>query len=245
MSIATHSMPEFITTKGTAHYLEQIITGARERLVLISPYLQISEVFLQRLQDAAGRGVATTIVYGKDELKPGERAKLAQLPSLHLLYLGNLHAKCYFNEAIMVITSMNMYEASEKNREMGILLRAGQPAYGAGVTEAESIMRAAQPKALTGPAAPRVAARQPLVVTRGIHSTPAGSNGFCIRCHRGIGQAPDRPLCIDCYQVWADYQNPDYAERFCHKCGDEADVTMRKPLCSDCFAVAGWRPNSL
>ena len=40
-----------------------------------------------------------------------------------LYYYHNLHAKCYFNDSEMVITSMNMYEFSEKNnREMGIYI---------------------------------------------------------------------------------------------------------------------------
>ena len=34
-----------------------------------------------------------------------------------------LHAKCYMNEDTAIITSMNLYEASEKNRELGVLIQ--------------------------------------------------------------------------------------------------------------------------
>lgn len=118
-------MAEFLTTNGTSYNIENIIIEAKNRLVLISPYLQLSKTFYERLKDATNRNVKVTIVYGKDELKPNEKNSLAELKNVELKYFQNLHAKCYLNESKMVITSMNMYEFSEKtNREMGVLLIA-------------------------------------------------------------------------------------------------------------------------
>jgi len=39
-------MAEFLTSKGTAYHLENIIKGAKKKLVLVSPYLQISQTFM-------------------------------------------------------------------------------------------------------------------------------------------------------------------------------------------------------
>lgn len=117
-------MAELLTTKGTSHHIEDIITNAKKRLTLISPYIKLSKTFLGRLQDANKRGVKVTLVYGKDQLNPDEMSKLEQLNNLSLYFLENLHAKCYFNEECMVITSMNMHDFSESsNREMGVLIR--------------------------------------------------------------------------------------------------------------------------
>ena len=66
-------MADFLTTQGTSYNLENIIINATKWLVLISPYLNITENFLQRLQDADRRKVKIIIVYGKDELKPDEK----------------------------------------------------------------------------------------------------------------------------------------------------------------------------
>lgn len=236
-------MAEFITTKGTAYHLEQIISGARARLTLISPYLKVSDVFLDRLQDAERRGVATTVIYGKEELQSGERDRLARLQSLQLLFLENLHAKCYFNEEDMVITSMNMYEASERNREMGVRLRAGEPAFLKAVEEAESIIAAAtktrQRRSEEGPAltsfAKRASAR-----TEGVAKSRT-SQGHCVRCRLSISLNRSRPLCLECYDVWVCYGNADFEEHYCHNCGDDAATSVRRPLCSNCFrAVAGF-----
>lgn len=118
-------MVEFLTTSGTSHYIEDIIIEASKKLVLVSPYLQVSKTLCQRLKDASNRGVIINIIYGKDELNPNERNSLEELKNVKLFFLKNLHAKCYFNEVKMVITSMNMYQFSEKtNREMGVLIDA-------------------------------------------------------------------------------------------------------------------------
>ena len=42
-------MADFLTTKGIAAEIEKIIIGAKFRVVLISPYLQISKEFNARL----------------------------------------------------------------------------------------------------------------------------------------------------------------------------------------------------
>lgn len=116
-------MAKFLTTKGTSHHLEDIIIGASKELFLVSPYLQISKTFLERLKDASQRGVNIKIVYGKNNLKEDQLNNLQILKNMQLYFSENLHAKCYFNESEMVITSMNMYEFSEQNnREMGIFI---------------------------------------------------------------------------------------------------------------------------
>src|SRR5437899_1829722 len=123
-------MAEFLTTHGTAFQIEKVIAGARKQLTLVSPLLKLSKTLAERLQDAARRGVRITIVFGKEELESEQQLLLSELAGARLYFLPNLHAKCYLNEDRMVITSMNMYEFSEKhNREMGVLLEAREPAY--------------------------------------------------------------------------------------------------------------------
>jgi len=117
-------MAEFLTTTGTAFYLENIIKKAKQRIYIISPYLEISNNYMQRLIDADKEGKEITIIYKDDKLKELERKKLHKLKRLNLYNCPNLHAKCYANEEMVIVTSMNMIEASEKkNREMGVVLR--------------------------------------------------------------------------------------------------------------------------
>lgn len=115
-------MPKFLTTTGVSHEIENIIKGAKSKLALVSPYLKLSQNFFERLRDADKRDVKILIVYGKEELNLDQKLQLAELQNLELYFCANLHAKCYLNESSCVITSMNMYEFSEKNnREIGVL----------------------------------------------------------------------------------------------------------------------------
>ena len=45
-------MAEFLTTAAIANRIEDVIKKARGKLVLVSPYLQLSATVLQRLKDA-------------------------------------------------------------------------------------------------------------------------------------------------------------------------------------------------
>ena len=87
-------MAEFLTTNGTSYHIENVIIGAKQKLILVSPYLQISKTFYERLKDAVNKGVKIKIIFGKDELKPNERNSLAELKNLELFFFENLHRKC-------------------------------------------------------------------------------------------------------------------------------------------------------
>jgi len=229
-------MAEFLTTTGTSYHIENIIIDAQKSLVLLSPYLQISKTFHERLNDASSRGVRIQIIYGKDELKPNERNSLAYLKNVELYYLENLHAKCYFNETRMVITSMNMYEFSEKNnREMGVLIdrRVDKDLFDKAVNETMSIIQSSEQIEL------KKAHRK--LSNNGVfdnkeRTSQKHSLAYCIRCETRIGYDPSRPYCVDCYGIWAQWQNPDYPENVCHRCGEYEQTTIVKPQCYKCFS---------
>ncbi len=107
-------MAKFLTTRGTSSNLENIINAAERRLVLISPYVRIPETLFPCLKAADKKNVKITLVYGKKGgLSDDLIGQLKQLVNLSLYFDRNLHAKCYFNETSMVITSMNLYDYSE------------------------------------------------------------------------------------------------------------------------------------
>jgi hypothetical protein len=238
-------MAEFLTTHGTAFQIENVIAGARNRLTLVSPFLKLSKTLAERLQDAARRGVKITIVFGKEELEHDQELLLAGLAAARLYFLPNLHAKCYFNEDHMVITSMNMYEFSEKhNREMGVLLEAGEPAYAEALREVDSIIAASEARSVAPAATPWKRTHHPPTETfpeRVSSRSRRHGYGVCIRCQANIPRNPWRPLCGDCYEVWSAYQNADYQELWCHFCGQRAETSVNRPLCWTCYRSADSR----
>jgi hypothetical protein len=235
-------MAEFLTTTGCSHQLEQLITNSRERLVLISPYLQVSQIHLDRILEAEARGVQISVVCIKIKLRESQRDQLARITRLDLRFLENLHAKCYANESGMVITSMNLYEYSEKtNREMGVFLNAGEPSFGVAWREIESILAAARPEQLAAVGDDRSPTRdfrgKGDVPTRAVERRQASARGFCVRCRGSVRLDPERPFCIECYSTWSVYENEEYPERWCHDCGADADTSMARPLCRPCFGA--------
>ncbi|HEX6913127.1 MAG TPA: phospholipase D family protein [Longimicrobium sp.] len=114
-------MPSFLTTLSTSSHIEQVIQQSQKRLTLITPYLRVSQHLLDRMREADRSGVEIQLVYGKNELRQEEMARLGELKRLKLYFLRHLHAKCYANERHVIISSMNLHEFSEKNnREMSV-----------------------------------------------------------------------------------------------------------------------------
>ncbi len=115
-------MAKFLNTTGANYYLEELIRSANEKLILISPYLQLNERFKELLEDKNRLKIDVRIVYGKAEMQPEEISWLHSLNFIRISFCKNLHAKCYLNEQSCIITSMNLYEFSQvNNNEMGVM----------------------------------------------------------------------------------------------------------------------------
>lgn len=129
-------------------------------------------------------------------MKPNERNSLADLKDVELYYFENLHAKCYFNEEMMVITSMNMYEYSEvNNREMGVLIdrTKDKDLFERAVNETLSIIQSAEPVALKK--------TKRSIYNEDKKTTNAKQpkfkkviRGYFIRCQTRIDYDPNRPF---------------------------------------------------
>jgi hypothetical protein len=229
-------MAEFLTTSGTSHNIETIIIDAKTKLILVSPYLQISKTLQERLKDASNRNVKIIIIYGKDELKFNEKNSLSELKNLELYFSGNLHAKCYFNETKMVITSMNMYEFSEKNnREMGVLIDRNfdKELFKKAENETLSIIQSAEKIRLNNDDRNHRTEYNNNNYSKSNYKKRI--NGHCLRCNDQINYNPHSPYCNECYSSWSYYQNLDFIENVCHRCGENEHTTMRKPQCYNCF----------
>ena len=99
--------------------INRIIKNAEERLILISPYLQIPDQLKATLKDTikngGEKGVGVILIYGKKDLNHKESEWLYSIPGLEIGWIENLHAKCYLNENEALITSMNLYQFSMEN----------------------------------------------------------------------------------------------------------------------------------
>jgi PLD-like domain len=137
-------MAKFLNTSATNYFLEELIKDAKDRLVLVSPFLKLNDRMKELLSDKNRLKIDVRIVYGKSELQPQEIDWLRGLTYIRTSFCKNLHAKCYLNEELCIITSLNLYEFSQvNNNEMGILIRRSEDValYKDAYEEAQRIIR--------------------------------------------------------------------------------------------------------
>ncbi len=137
-------MAKFLNTSATNYFLEEMIKDAKDRLILISPFLKLNDRMKELLADKNRLKIDVRIIYGKSELQPEEISWLKELTYIRTSFCKNLHAKCYLNEEFCIITSLNLYEFSQvNNNEMGVLIRRSEDGdlYKDAYEEAQRIIR--------------------------------------------------------------------------------------------------------
>lgn len=114
-------MAELLTTSEINARIEHIINDAKERVVLVSPYLKLGPRLQTLIEDKDRMKVEMVVIYGKNELSPTEIEWLSKLSRVRTSFCPNLHAKCYYNEFQAIVTSMNLYDYSQiNNEELGV-----------------------------------------------------------------------------------------------------------------------------
>ena len=72
-------MAKFLNTSATNYFLEELIKDAKERLILISPFLKLNDRIKELLTDKNRLKIDVRIVYGN-----GRRCRAFALPRLHM-----------------------------------------------------------------------------------------------------------------------------------------------------------------
>ena len=206
-------MAEICTRKRCVAEIEDIVVGAEERIVLVSPYIKADEDIVERLKQKIW-DVEVVVIYGKDEHQP--RAKsLFEAGGLTRIFVKDLHSKCYLNEKKALVTSMNLYEYSQNNNEeMGVLVSRevdrelyegviGLVKHWESIGKKQSLIHglwrsvkaALEPEAESADT-PR--SRRKKATTKTQEKKVVGpAEGFCIRCGDGIDINPTdlKPYC--------------------------------------------------
>ena len=138
-------MAKFLNSGTAASHLEDLIAGARQRLVLINPHLKFSGRTKNLLTSKSDLDVR--LVYGKCDLRPDELNSLRALPFVRTHFCRDLTATCYLNEEQCIVTSLDLFDFGQvMNNEMGVLIsRTEDPAlYNDAAEEAERILAASE-----------------------------------------------------------------------------------------------------
>lgn len=114
-------MAKFLNTTGVSYHLEELIKNTNDRLILISPYLQLHKRVKDHLENLTIQKKDIRIIYRENKLQVEESNWLESQIGIRTSLCNSLHAKCYLNENEAIVTSMNLYSFSQQNNdEMGI-----------------------------------------------------------------------------------------------------------------------------
>lgn len=114
-------MAKFLNTTGVSYHLEELIKNTKDRLILISPYLQLHKRVKGHLENLNIQKRDIRIIYRENKLQLDESNWLESQIGIRTSLCSTLHAKCYINENEAIVTSMNLYTFSQQNNdEMGI-----------------------------------------------------------------------------------------------------------------------------
>jgi len=223
-------MAKFLNTSGISYHLEELIINTKDKIILISPYLQFSRRIKEHIEGLNLKKIDIRIVYRDNKLAPDENNWLSQQVGVRTSLLQNLHAKCYLNESEAIITSMNLYEFSQvNNNEMGIhITRANDTdLYNSVFEEAQRLLRVSDEIRVTIHKLPNTTRETATKET--VNSKPTG---YCIRTGVKIPFNIEKPLCADAFKSWSKYGDPNFAEKFCHFSGEPSnkETSVAKPI---------------
>ena len=232
----------FLKTFGIISSVEDIITSAKKSITIVSPYLEISDNYLACLSTPVDKN----LVFGKKEMRNSQKEKLKKIDELIVLYLEELHAKCYMNESKIIITSMNMLKKSEKNIEIGLEIYKEQNPKLFKAIEAE-IRSISFDKA------------------NEYDINWKNTEGYCINCGNSILFNEKKTLCNSCYSDFKSaeknyrksypyyelFYDSYFMESYCHRCGKSQSpatdkdkrgnpvyqIDIKHPFCKECWEI--------
>lgn len=226
-------MAKFLNTTGISYHLEELIKNTKDKLILISPYLQFNDRIKEHLQNLNIQKKDIRIIYRENKLHPDENNWLAQQIGVRTSICKNLHAKCYINDSEAIISSMNLYEFSQmNNNEMGIYITKEIDAdlFKSVMDETLRLLTISEELRITVQKVDNNSKEN--IKKENTVSSKEKKTGYCIRTGVQIPFNTEKPLSYEAYRVWSQFGDPDYEEKFCHFSGEPSngETSVSKPI---------------
>ena len=211
----------------------RLVDGARARLVIVSATFEPPEALVSAIERAlVGRGVATTLVVAAGERAGHGAATQALAQSGAVIVVAErLDAGCICSEREAIVGAGGVAGALSLGAH---LVAAEDAAAMHDLTRALDEIRARAER----DAARAVVERRAAAAGEGgraVRLWQVAPEGYCIRCRASVPANPDRPLCRDCYESWAEHHDAQFPEKCCLACGAAERSSSRRPMCADCY----------
>jgi phosphatidylserine/phosphatidylglycerophosphate/cardiolipin synthase-like enzyme len=223
-------MAKFLNTTGVSYHLEELIKNTKDKLVLISPYLQFNDRIKEHINNLNIQKKDIRIIYRENKLHHEENSWLEKQIGVRTSICKNLHAKCYMNENEAIITSMNLYEFSQQNNnEMWIYIskKEDPDLYQNTLDECNRLLTISEEIRIS-------IMKVPPEKKKDNHSWKVASkiDGYCIRTGIKISFNIEKPFSLDAYKSWSQYADRSYPEKYCHFSWEvsNGETSMDKPI---------------
>lgn len=235
-------MAKFLNKDTAVAELKSLIRNGEHTVILISPYLKLSNDFQELLEYRNNKSRITTIIFRESQLKSNEENFFKTLRWVELKCMPNLHTKCYMNDSKMIITSLNLYDTSmANNKEMGVLIDKNEDTDTKLFDEAYEEVNYIIDRSKKFEFESNVKNTDQLVKSVEKESRPKKQSGFfvelnkkgyCIRTGSEIPFNVEKPMSYDAFKAWSKYADPDYEEKFCHFSGEPSngETSVSRPI---------------
>ncbi|MFB2120057.1 hypothetical protein [Parapedobacter sp. 2B3] len=216
-------MAKVLDTTGINAELVDLLKSDLDNVVLISPYIKGTSHIFDALKYRDSKGLFTTIIFRRDELKPDIIDSLRRFSFVNLRDCERLHAKAYYNANRLIMCSANLYDNSLANNfELGIVVDV--------VLDADLYRDFRQQVDFIYQASSKYKGKS---IFSDIFSIKKHA-GYCIRTGQKIPFNPEKPFCADAFKSWSKYSNGDFSEKFCHYSGEPSNgqTSFNKPILS-------------
>ncbi len=232
-------MAKFLNTTGVSYHLEELIKGTKDRLILISPYLQFHNRIKDHIHNLNIQKHDIRIVYRESKLQLEESNWLESQIGVRTSICPTLHAKCYLNESEAIVTSMNLFSFSQQNNdEMGIHVTKAEDKelYNSISEEAQRLLTISEEIRVSVKKVPAVTEKETEKRKNKVKATNKTKTnkqtGYCIRTGVEVPFNIEKPMSYGAYKLWNKYGDPDYPEKFCHFSGETSngETSVSKPI---------------
>lgn len=108
---------DILDADSTTIAIKKLILEAKEHVLLVCPYLDLSASIIASIQKVIERGVAVSVIYRVDKstenAKNEDKEKELKQLGCGVARCKRLHTKCYMNEQYVIISSLNLLTSSQ------------------------------------------------------------------------------------------------------------------------------------
>jgi hypothetical protein len=259
--IIQHDNYEILTTPHISVRILKIIEETEKYCFLVTPYFDNWTHLENCLKKAADQKKKIIFFIRDEKFYTKNIQEFYNEYKFDMIFVKDLHAKIFVNEREAIITSMNLYDYSQKNNhEIGVLIKNKDDVnkiakdiimswvhenkealflegnYYKSLINNEFFNETVIQETLVEETTIYETSVEDIVAEKTIvEEEIVEKTGFCICCKKIIKYNNYKPICDECNIGNKNGNNSVIYGKYCHKCGKNYSSKSGRPRCNECF----------